>query len=101
MFRALLLIFDPANSWQRIETAKPSVSRVFFIYVLPILMLSLAVEGWLIARFGLEGRSLSARAIRVSQDLLVRYETTQFAFGLFICFGGAWLIQKLSESFHR
>jgi hypothetical protein len=33
--------------------------------------------------------------------LLLRYTGAQFVFGLVICFGGAWLIQKVSESFHR
>jgi len=101
MLRALLLIFDPGNSWERIETAKPSVARVSFMYVLPILVVSLAAEGWLIARFGIQSGGVVRRSMLVSKEVLVRYEVAQFVLGLLICFGGAWLIQKLSESFHR
>jgi hypothetical protein len=101
MFRVLLLIFDPANSWERIETARPSVARVFFTYVLPIMLLSFAVEGWLISRHGTHGGHFARRLVRVSEDLLVRYEVAQFAFGLVICFLGAWLVQQLAQSFHR
>jgi hypothetical protein len=101
MFRVLLLIFDPAGSWERIETARPSVARVFFTYVLPIMLLSFAIEGWLISRLGTQGGNFARRLVRVSEDLLVRYEVAQFAFGLVICFVGAWLVQQLAQSFHR
>jgi hypothetical protein len=101
MFRVLLLIFDPANSWERIETSRPSVARVFFTYVLPIMLLSFAVEGWLISRNGIYGGNFARRLARVSQDLLVRYEVAQFVLGLAICFAGAWLVQQLAQSFHR
>jgi hypothetical protein len=101
MLRALLLIFDPSNSWEKIETAKPSVAHVFFTYVLPIVLLSFAVEAWLLSRFGVERGQVIQRLTRVSQDVLIRYEVTQFVLGLVICVGGAFLIQKLSQSFHR
>jgi hypothetical protein len=101
MFRVLLLIFDPANSWERIETARPSVARVFLTYLLPIMLVSFAVEGWLISRLGTQGGNFARRLVRVSQELVVRYEIAQFALGLVICFVGAWLVQQLAQSFHR
>lgn len=101
MLTALLLIFDPANTWGRIEAAKPSVTRVFFIYVLPIMLLSFALEGWLIARFGVASGRFAQRLLTPSQDVIVRYEVAQFTLGLLICFVGAWLVRQLSQSFHR
>jgi hypothetical protein len=101
MIRALLLIFDPANTWERIETAKDSAWRVFFMYVLPVMLLSFAVEGWLISRFGVEQGRFAQRIVPVSQELIVRYELAQMAAGLVICFVGALLVKKLGQSFHR
>ena len=101
MLRALLLIFDPANSWEKIETAKPSVAHVFFAYILPIMLLSFAAEAWLLSRFGMERGHLTQRLAAVPQDVIIRYEVAQFALGLLICFLGAFLIQILSQSFHR
>ena len=101
MIRALLLIFDPANTWEKIDTAKHSALRVFFMYVLPVMLLSFAVEGWLISRFGMEQGRLVQRIVPVEQDLIVRYALAQMAMGLLICFLGAWLFKKVGESFHR
>lgn len=101
MLRALLLIFDPTNSWGKIETAKPSVAHVFFTYILPIMLLSFALEAWLLSRFGIERGHLAHRLAPVSQEVIIRYEIAQLALGFVVCFLGAFLIQILSQSFHR
>lgn len=101
MLRALLLIFDPDNSWEKIETAKPSVMRVFFMYVLPIMLLSFAVEAWLITQLGDQRGRVVERIAQVSQEVIVRYEVTQFVLGIVLVFLGAFLMQKLSQGFHR
>ena len=45
MITALLLIFDPSNTWERIgQTTRHSVSRVFLSYLLPIVLLANVVE---------------------------------------------------------
>ena len=101
MLRALLLIFDPANSWEKIETAKPSVVHVFFTYVLPIMLLSFAVEAWLLTQLGAQRGRVVERIAHVSKDVIIRYEATQFVLGILVVFLGAFLIKKLSQSFHR
>ena len=101
MLKALLLIFDPANSWEKIETAKPSVAHVFFTYVLPIMLLSFAVEGWLLTQLGAQRGRIEERVVHVSRDVIIRYEVTQFVLGLVVVFVGSFLLQKLSQGFHR
>jgi hypothetical protein len=101
MVRALLLIFDPASTWEKIETTKHSVTRVFFLYLLPVMLIGLAVEGWLLTRFGVERGGVLQRVMHVPQEVIIRYEVAQFALGLAICFVGAWLFRKIAESFHR
>jgi hypothetical protein len=101
MLKALLLIFDPANTWEKIDTAKPSVARVFFTYLLPIMLLACAVEGWLLHRFGVERGRIVERVVQLPQEVIVRYEVAQFVLGLVISFLGGWLFQKTGEGFHR
>ena len=101
MLRALLLIFDPANSWEKIETDKPSVAHIFFTYLLPIMLVSFAVEAWLLTQLGTQRGRIVERVTQVSRDIVIRYEVTQFALGIVLVFLGAFLMMKLSESFHR
>lgn len=101
MLRALLLIFDPVTTWEKIDTTKPSVPRVFFLYLLPVMLVALAVEGWLLAQFGVERRHVLQHTVRVPLELIVRYELAQFVLGLAIAFLGAWLFRKTGEGFHR
>ncbi len=101
MLRALLLIFDPANSWEKIETAKPSMAHVFFAYVLPIMLVSLAVEAWLLMQLGTQRGRIVERIVHVSKDVIIRYEVTQFVLGIAVVFLGAFLMQRLSQGFHR
>jgi len=101
MVKALLLIFDPASTWEKIELTKHSVWRVFFLYVLPIMLIAFGVEGWLLLQFGMERGGIIERVVPVSQELVLRYEVVQLILGLSVCFVGAWLFRKVGESFHR
>jgi hypothetical protein len=101
MVKALLLIFDPAATWEKIQTTKHFVWRVLFLYLLPIMVIAFAVEGWLLIRFGREHGGIIERVVPVSRELAIRYELVQFILGLAVSFGGAWLFRKLGESFHR
>jgi hypothetical protein len=101
MLRALLLIFDPVSSWEKIETAKPSVAHVFFTYVLPIMLLSFAVEAWLLTQLGAERGRVVQRLAHVSKEVIIRYEVMQFVLGIVVVFLGAFLMQRLSQGFHR
>src|SRR5438093_9187049 len=101
MVKALLLIFDPANTWEKIETTKHSVSRVLFMYLLPIMLLAFAVEGGLLLKLGVQRGHFSDRLKPVPQEVVVRYEVAQFVLGLAVCLVGGWLFQKFGQGFHR
>jgi hypothetical protein len=105
MIRALLLIFDPAGTWEKIESSPRSVGRIFFLFVLPLMLLSSVVEAWCLIHFGLDRTALAAglppRHTAVSPQLALRYEVVQMTFGLVILFGGALLYRKIGEAFHR
>lgn len=101
MLRALLLIFDPANTWEKIETTKHSIAHVFFLYLLPIMLIAFAVEGWLLTQFGVERGPVVERIVRVGPEVILRYELVQFALSLALCFIGAWFLKMTGEGFHR
>jgi len=100
-----MLIFDPAGTWEKIESSPRDVGRIFFLFVLPLLLLSSAVESWALIHFGMEHSAvvadLPARHVAVSPQLALRYEGVQLLFTLIILFGGAFLYRKIGEGFHR
>ena len=99
-----MLIFDPAGAWEKIEAGPKNAVRVFVFFLLPLMLLSAAVETWGLLHFGLMRSTfedLPARQVRVSPQLALRYEAAQLALGLLIVFGGALLYRKIGEGFHR
>ncbi len=96
-----MLIFDPATTWEKIQNAEHSIGRVLTFYLLPIMLLAFAVEGALILRFGVQRGQFVERVVKLSQDLVLRYEIAQLVLGLLVCVVGAWLFQKTGQSFHR
>src|SRR6266581_1211162 len=104
MILALMLIFDPSGAWEKIESGPKSAVRVFFLFLLPLMLLSGFVEAWGLVHFGMERSSLEdlpVRHAKVSPQLALRYGAAQLAFGLVIVFGGALLYRKIGEDFHR
>jgi hypothetical protein len=104
MIRALMLIVNPAGTWEKIESDPRNVARTFFLFLLPLMLLSSAAEAWGLLHFGRERSifaDLPARRIAVSPELALRFEAVQFAFGLLIVFGGALVYKKIGEGFHR
>jgi len=105
MIRALMLIVDPAGTWEKIESGPRNVGRVFFGFVLPLMLLSSVAESWGLIHFGLVRSAivadLPARRVAVSLELALRYEAVQLLFDMIILFGGALLYRKIGEGFHR
>lgn len=99
-----MLILDPANTWEKIETGPKDVPRVFFLFLLPLMLLSSIAQAWVLMHFGLTRSTfeyLPARNTKVPSELALRYEGAQLIFGLVIVFGGALLYRKIGEGFHR
>src|SRR5256885_3611297 len=101
MIKALLLIFDPDNTWEKIGQTAHSVLSVLFAYLLPLLLLGTAVEVWGMMRLGYDKGSIVERREKLSQELATRYATAQVGLGLLGAFIGAWLFKKVTEGFHR
>src|SRR4026209_1020102 len=101
MIRAFMLIFDGSGTWEKIDQEKQSVGRIFFQFILPLLLLTSAGEAWGLMHLG-EDRGIEMdKRVHISQDVVVRYEFTQIALSLLIVFGGAAALKQIGASFHR
>ena len=100
MLSSLLLIFDPANTWERIEKAQHGIARVFAVTVLPLLLIVTAVEAYSLITFG-RVRNYERLARPLSVELVIRFETAAVVLNLLLLFGGAWLVKLMAEGFHR
>ena len=100
MIKSLLLIFDSANTWEKIAAAPQSVLKVITLSLMPLLLLSAAAEGAALIKFGREQGPLDTMK-PVSQALVLRYEIAQLGLSLLVVVGGAAVLQKIGQSFHR
>ncbi len=102
MITALLLIFDASRTWEKIGSSpEQRVGRVFFSYLLPILLLSVAGESLGLLKLGMWEGDVVPRLVKPSQALVMRYEVVQTLLDLLIIFGGALFLKKLGDGFHR
>ncbi len=99
MIKAILLIFDPGNTWEGIVKAKKSFGFVLAFYLVPLLILSAAGEA-----FGLHyyysKRTGTAHVPEITEKFAVMYGAVQFVAGLVVVFAGAGMIQSIAGTFH-
>lgn len=99
MIKALLLIFEPIQAWDRIARAQRSLLFILTAYLLPLLGLTSLVEGWGLVQWGRRQQdSLPLKQFTVAEA--TAYEIAQLLLSLGIVFLGARLIKSLGETFH-
>ena len=99
MIKALLLIFEPMATWEGIFRARRSFARVMVTYLLPMLLLASAAEGFGLAHWG-KWQSDVGRLKHFRNGEVLILETIQFLLALVIVFSGAHLIKSIGETFH-
>ncbi len=97
MIRAILLIFDPAGTWEGIAKAKRGLGFDLFIYLLPVLALSVAGELWGKAHFGVMREY--GEAAPISDRLLTTYGAVQFLTSLLVVLIVAVLVKSTAGTF--
>lgn len=98
MLRALNLLFSPEAEWQKAALKPPNMAVVLLFSILPLMILTLAVEGYSLIRFGEMFRNLAPRA--VAPERAIKYAVFYGAASLFVIFLGAKLLQNVGRSFN-
>ena len=99
MIKALLLIFDPAATWERILLARRSLAFILFFYLCPLLILVSAAEGYGLVRSGkLRGLAEKPHFFTVGEAVIL--ETVQLLVSVGVVFLGATLVKSIGETFH-
>jgi len=99
MIRAFFLIVNPVATWGRIVRARRGVAFIFLAYVLPLLVLSSAAEGYGLLIWG-KWQVPWLRLKKFTLPETVLYESFQFALSVGIIFFGAKLVKSVGETFH-
>ena len=99
MIKALLLIFEPVETWERIFRAQRSVSFVFGRFLLPLLLLVSLAEGFGLHRWG-KWQHDALRLKRFELGEAIIFECAQVLIGLLMVFVAAKLLKALGDTFH-
>ena len=99
MIKALLLIFDPAATWEGIMRARRSLTFILFVYLCPFLLFVFAVEGYGLIHWG-KVQGLGGRPHLFTTGEAIIIESTQFLVSMGLIFLGATLVKSIGETFH-
>ena len=99
MIRALLLIFSPAWTWERIFRARRSTLYIFLLHVVPLLIISGGFEVYGLYKWGKwRGEVAHLKAFPLNEAIL--FEVAQTLIFIAIIFISAKLIKSVGETFH-
>ncbi len=98
MIKALFLIFEPHVAWVRVAQARRGFAFILCVYLLPMILLASAVEGWGLHRWG-KWQSKFERFKEFSNSGIVTFEIVQVLLALLMIFVSALLLLKISQTF--
>jgi hypothetical protein len=99
MIKVLLLIFEPAGTWDGIVRAQRSLSYLLFVFLLPLLVLGGLAEGAGLIYWG-EPQGEFGQLKKFPLGEAAVYEVAQVLLSILVVFVGAKLIKSLGETFH-
>ena len=99
MFQALILMFEGATAWDRIALQAPGLARVFCLRLAPMMVITAALEGLGLARWGKwQPEFRHYRMFTANQ--IITYEVAQSLLNLVMILLCAWLVQVMGRTFH-
>jgi hypothetical protein len=99
MIRALLLLFDPVASWERVLESRRGIIATILVSLLPLLLLAQAGECYGLTHWG-KMRGDFGRADLLPAEAALRYGIFQLLLNLVVVFVGAFLIKAIGDTFH-
>ena len=100
MIKAFFLIFEPNVAWLRVAQARRGFAFILCVYLLPMILLASAVEGWGLHRWG-KWQPKYERFKEFSVSGIVTFEIVQVLLALLIIFVSALLLLKISQTFEN
>jgi hypothetical protein len=102
MLRALLLILEPAATWEKIFRARRGVVFILALYLLPLLLITSAIEGYGLVHWGKQRGQVEevAHLKAFPRGEAVIFEAAQLVLSLLMVFTGAKMVKSIGETFH-
>jgi len=102
MINAFLLMFEPMKTWERIAQLRRSVAFVLFTYLIPLLALVSAAEGYALVNWGKWGNwgGFTYKPRHFTAGEVIFYGALQCAVVLVIVFVAAKVMQSMGTTFH-
>jgi len=102
MLKALLLILEPTATWEKIFRARRGMVFILALYLLPLLLLTSAGEGYGLVRWGKQRGEVQevAHLKPFARGEAVIFEAAQILLSLVVVFASANLVKSIGETFH-
>lgn len=101
MIKALLLIFRPAQTWAAIDSANRTINYVLLIHLLPLIILTSAIEGYGLMKWGRTHQGETTYVKHYELKEVIALESIQTLVYLGLAFLGAYAAKTFAETFHR
>ena len=99
MIRAFMLILVPQSTWERIASSKWNSLIIFFVSFVPLLCLTIAIEGFGMAKLGASVNDFG-RTIEISREQVIQFQSLQLALTLLVLGLGTKLVLWVCDGFH-
>ena len=99
MIKALLVVFEPIATWDGIVRARRSIAFILAFYLLPLLLITSAAEGYGLVHWGKwQGEIGRLKTFSLGEAVLV--EAAQLLLSIGEVLFGARLLKSIGETFH-
>jgi hypothetical protein len=98
MIKALLLIFEPIATWDRIVRDQRGIAFIALVYLVPLLAFTSAAEAYRLIHWVRPGEIADLKPFSPGEAIL--FEGGQFLLSLAVVCIGAKLIKAIGETFH-
>ncbi|MCS7337573.1 MAG: YIP1 family protein [Verrucomicrobiae bacterium] len=99
MIKAILLLLEPARTWDKIAREARTKLSILLVFLLPWLALTCAAEGYALVRWGkVQGPVKTIKKFTPAEA--VGYETLQCVLSIALVFVGAKLLQSVAVAFN-
>ncbi len=99
MFQAFIFMFEGAPAWDRLALQNPGLARVFFLRLVPMMVITAGLEGWGLVHWGKWQPAFhDNRAFSLNHA--IAYEIIQSVLNLVMILISAKLLQVMGRTHH-